>query len=202
MKRALCFLLFGLACGCRGEVTQETPWVGIRGMYDQPKYEMQSEGAFFEDGRSMRPPVEGTLSREEEIDPEVSRGRLEDETGYVLAIPQKVVDRFDREDPKQAMSKMEERGKERYNIYCQPCHGLSGDGKGMVVRHGMLPPPTYHQDRLRHAPDGQIYATIENGKGNMPAYGPQIPINDRWAIVAYVRALQLSQEKVAQEAPK
>jgi mono/diheme cytochrome c family protein len=72
----------------------------------------------------------------------------------------------------------------------------------MIVRHGMLPPPSYHQDRLRHAPDGQIYATIENGKGNMPAYGAQIPIDDRWAIVAYVRALQLSQEKVAQETPK
>lgn len=198
MKRALPLVLL---CACRGEVTQETPYVGIRNMYDQPKYLMQQEGAFFEDGRAMRPPVEGTLSREEEIDPQIARGRLEDESGYVLTIPQAVVDRFG-EDPKGAMEKMTARGQDRYNIFCAPCHSLSGDGKGIIVRRGMLPPPTYHQDRLRHAPDGQIYATIQNGKGNMPAYAAQLPVTDRWAIVAYVRALQLSQAPLAQETPK
>jgi len=140
----------------------------------------------------MRPPVEGTISREEDIDPGIARGRLEDETGYVLTIPEAVVERAG------GMDRLITRGKDRYNIYCQPCHGLSGDGKGMVVRHGMLPPPTYHQDRLRHAPDGQIYATIENGKGNMPAYGAQVPVMDRWAIVSYLRALQISQASVPQ----
>jgi mono/diheme cytochrome c family protein len=89
------------------------------------------------------------------------------------------------------------RGQERFGIYCAPCHGLDGVGQGMVVKHGLIQPPTYHQDRLRHIPDGQLFATIENGIRNMPAYGPQIPTFDRWAIVSYVRALQISQQGVA-----
>ncbi len=193
MRRLLMMFVIAGATGCRGEISTDPPLVPIRNMYDQPRFDMQSETTMFEDGRTMRPPVEGTISREDEIDPRIARGRLEDESGYVLTIPEEVVTRGG------GLESLTARGQERYGIYCTPCHSLTGDGKGMIIRHGMLPPPTYHQDRLRHAPDGQIYATIENGKGNMPAYGPQIPIQDRWAIVLYVRALQISQAPLAQE---
>jgi mono/diheme cytochrome c family protein len=177
--------------GCRGQTSEDPPIVPIRNMYHQPKYEMQQEGAFFEDGRAMRPPVEGAISREMEIDPRLAHGRLDDDTGYVLTIPQEEVERHG------GMDRMLARGQERYGIYCTPCHGLDGSGQGIVVKRGLVQPPTYHQDRIRHMPDGQLYATIENGVRNMPAYGPQIPTNDRWAIVAYVRALQLSQQGVS-----
>jgi mono/diheme cytochrome c family protein len=180
---------------CRGQTSEDPPIVPIRNMYDQPKYEMQQAGEFFADNRAMRPEVEGTISREEEIDPRVAHGRLEDDTGYVLNIPQEALDKFG------GMERTLVRGQERFGIYCTPCHGLDGSGLGMAVKHGFVQPPTYHSDRLRHVPDGQIYATIENGIRNMPAYGPQIPTFDRWAIVAYVRALQLSQQGVTQNAP-
>jgi mono/diheme cytochrome c family protein len=172
---------------CRGQTSPDPPIVPIRNMYDQPKYEMQSAGEFFEDTRAMRPPVEGTIPREEEIDPRIAHGMQEDESTYVLTIPQEAIDHFGGMDHTLA------RGQERFGIYCTPCHGLDGAGHGIVARRGMVPPPTYHQDRIRHMPDGQLYATIEHGVRNMPAYGPQIPTFDRWAIVAYVRALQISQ---------
>jgi len=197
MRRLLSFALCAAAiAGCRGETSADTPMVPIRNMYVQPRYDMQSESPFFEDGRTMRPAVEGTVAREDEIDQGIARGRLDDESGYVLTIPPAVLERHGGWD---ALAK---RGRGRYDIYCAPCHGLTGDGKGMIVKRGLLPPPSYHTDRLRHIPDGQLYATIENGKGNMPPYGPMVPIDDRWAIVAYVRALQLSQASLTQEPKK
>jgi Cytochrome C oxidase, cbb3-type, subunit III len=180
---------------CRGQTTEDAPIVPIRNMYDQPKYQMQHPGEFFDDGRAMRSPVFGTISRETEIDPRVAHGRLEDDTGYVLTIPQEAVNHF------RGMQGLLARGQERFNIYCSVCHGFDGAGQGMAVKRGFVPPPTYHQDRIRHMPDGQIYATIENGVRNMPAYGPQVPTMDRWAIVAYVRALQISQAKVPEKKP-
>ena len=174
---------------CRGQTSPDPPVVPIRNMYDQPKYEMQSGGDFFADDRAMRPQVEGTISREQEIDPRVAHGLNEERNGYVMTIPQEAVDHFN------GMDAMLARGKERYGIYCTPCHGLDGSGLGIVARRGMVPPPTYHQDRIRHMPDGQLYATIENGVRNMPAYGPQVPTFDRWAIVAYVRALEIAQAR-------
>jgi mono/diheme cytochrome c family protein len=181
---------------CRGETSQDPPFVPIRNMYDQPRYDMQSESEFFADGRTMRAPVDGTVSREAITDPRIARGRLEDESGYVLTIPSEVIEKAG------GMPALVSRGQDRYGIYCAVCHGLSGHGDGVVVKRGMLPPPTYHQDRLRHAPDGQIYATIQNGKGNMPPYAAQLAVEDRWAIVAYVRALQLSQAPLAKEGNK
>ncbi len=178
---------FGALAGCRGQTTEDPPYVGIRNMYSQPKYSMQQESVYFDDHRNMRPPVDGVISREEEIDPRIAHGITD--MGYVLVVPPEVVTRAG------GMDAMLARGQDRFGIYCTPCHGLSGAGDGIVIKHnaGMPPPPTYHQDRIRHMPDGQIYATIENGVRNMPAYGPQIPTQDRWAIVEYVRALQVSQ---------
>lgn len=178
---------------CRGQTTEDAPIVPIRNMYNQPKYSTQQESEFFEDHRTMRPPVDGVISREDEIDVRIATGKLEDNTGYVLVVPPEVVSRAG------GMDAMLSRGKERYGIFCTPCHGLAGAGDGIVVKRnaGMPPPPTYHQDRIRHMPDGQLYATIENGVRNMPAYGPQTTVMDRWAIVEYVRALQVSQAQVA-----
>lgn len=183
--------------GCRGQTSKETPIFGIRNMFDQPKYDVQEESAFFADHRTMRPLVDGVVSREEELDPRIAQGRLEDQTGYVLEIPKEVVTRMG------GMDSMLARGKARYGIYCVPCHDGTGSGSGLVKKRAVASgatafvPPTFHQDRLRTMPDGQLFATISNGKSNMPAYGMQIPVNDRWAIVAYVRALQIAQPKLA-----
>ena len=177
--------------GCRGATTKENPIVGIRNMYDQPRYNSQSESPFFEDHRSMRPPVENTVSRELELDPQIAQGRLADDSGYVLALPRSVVETAG------GMENVLTRGQQRFDIYCSACHDKTGSGRGMAVKRGMMAPPTFHQDRIRHMPDGQLFATISNGIRNMPAYGIQVPIADRWAIVAYVRALQLSQASVA-----
>ncbi|MBS2011577.1 MAG: cytochrome c [Deltaproteobacteria bacterium] len=181
---------------CRGQTSRESPIVGIRNMYDQPKYDVQEESSFFSDHRTMRPLVEGVVSREEELDPRIAQGRLEDQTGYVLEIPKEVAQKLG--GPEAMLS----RGRQRYGIYCAPCHDGTGSGNGLVKKRAVASgatafvPPTFHQDRLRHAPDGQIFATITNGKNNMPPYAVQIPVHDRWAIVAYVRALQVAQPKV------
>ena len=190
--------LAGLAAGCRGQTSKESPVVGIRNMYDQPKYDIQEESAFFPDHRTMRPLVDGVVSQEEETDPRMGQGRLEDQSGYVLAIPDEVVN-----DPKSGgLERMVQRGKARYAIYCTPCHDGTGGGNGLVKKRAVASgatafvPPTFHQDRIRHMPDGQLFATISNGKNNMPPYAMQIPVNDRWSIVAYVRALQIAQPKI------
>ncbi len=170
-------------------------------MYDQPRYDVQSESSFFSDKRTMRPAVEGAVSREMETDPRLVKGRLEDNSGYVLTIPQESVASFGGMDP------MLKRGKERYGIYCTPCHDGTGNGKGAVTARAQAGgaaaflPPTFHQDRLRHMPDGQLYATVENGKSNMPPYGQMLSVHDRWAIVAYVRALQLANPRLGDEKP-
>jgi mono/diheme cytochrome c family protein len=185
--------------GCRGQTSRESPIVGIRGMYDQPRYDMQSKVTFFPDHRSMRMPVENTVSREAILDPQVATGRLADDSGYVLTIPKRAIDSFG------GMDKLVARGRDRYGIYCTPCHDATGSGNGEVAVHAVatgaavMKPPTYHQDRLRHAPDGQIFATISNGIRNMPAYGFQIPTHDRWAIIGYFRALQVSQASVGEQ---
>jgi hypothetical protein len=177
--------------GCRGQTSKESPIVGIRGMYDQPRYDMQSKSAFFPDHRTMRLPVADTIAREEIWDPEIGQGRLRDDSGYVLAVPNPVIEHLGGAQAFLA------RGQERFGIYCAPCHDKTGSGRGMAVKRGMLAPPTFHSDRIRHLPDGQIYATISNGLRNMPAYGISIPVVDRWAIVGYVRALELSQAPIA-----
>jgi mono/diheme cytochrome c family protein len=192
-------LCLAALAGCRGESSKDPPIVPIRNMYDQPRYNIQGESGYFSDHRNMRPPVMGAVAREREIDPEVATGRLVDDSGYVLAIPKPVIAGFG------GMDKLLVRGKDRYGIYCTPCHDATGSGNGEVAAHAVatgaavMKPPTYHQDRLRHAPDGQLFATISNGLRNMPSYAFQIPNRDRWAIVGYVRALQVSQASVGEQ---
>jgi mono/diheme cytochrome c family protein len=198
MKLLSLAIMLGLLAGCRGQTSREnTPIVGIRNMYDQPRYEMQSESDFFSDHRTMRPLVEGVVAHDEDVDPQVALGRLEDESGYVMTIPESVIKRNG------GMQALLERGKNRFGIYCSPCHDNTGSGEGLVKRRAVASgaaafvPPTFHQDRIRHMPDGQLFATITNGKSNMPPYAMQIKVDDRWAIVSYVRALQVAGPKMA-----
>ena len=186
-------VLASLAAGCIGMESEKPPIGGIRNMHNQPRYDTQERQPFFADQRSMRPEVEGTVSREMEKSYNAATGVGANRGTYVDVVPQSVVARFG------SMDTMLARGQDRYNIYCAVCHSISGDGKGMVSRRAAslgatgLVAPSFHDDRLRHIPDGQLYATIANGLRNMPSYAHNIPVDDRWAIVQYVRALQLSQ---------
>jgi mono/diheme cytochrome c family protein len=199
------------AAGCRGQTSEDPPILLERNMYDSERYNPESFSSFFPDHRTMRTPVEGTIARDRyEDDPETATGLVADKSGYVLTVPQSIVQRSG------GLERMLERGHQRFGIYCAPCHGQTGDGKGMVVckresvtdpceSRGFPPLPSYEDPRIRRMPDGQLFATITHGARTMPAYGPQIPIPDRWAIVSYVRALQLSQmseAKPSQPEPK
>jgi hypothetical protein len=152
-------------------------------MADQPKNRPLSPSPFFDDGRSERPLLENT----------VARGSIADDE---LFVP-KESNTF----PLQLTPELLKRGQERYKIFCTPCHGLQGDGNGMVSMRGMKHPPSYHDPRLRQVPNGYIYDVVTNGFGGMLGYSAQIPPADRWAIVAYVRALQLSRNVPASELP-
>lgn len=185
--------------GCIGVTSEDPPIVPIRNMFIQPRYNPQARSTFFEDGRTMRPPVAGSVAVE--MDPSISNhsGRTPDNSEWLATVPAEVVER------RGGMDDFVRHGQERYDIYCAPCHGLSGDGQGPVAARvkvlaggadpgsGVMQPPTFHSDALRQIPDGQLYATVTNGVRNMPAYSHSIPQDDRWAIVAYVRALQISQ---------
>ena len=192
-----------LVSACRGQTSEDPPMLPLRNMWAQARFNPMERNNFFTDHRNMRMPVAGTVAREGySEDDRVSQGREPDSTTYIATIPESVTSQF------AGMEAFVQRGQERFGIYCTPCHGRTGDGQGMVpyrAAHGggyaFPAPPTFHQDRLRHAPDGQIFATITNGVRNMPSYAAQIPINDRWAIVAYLRALQISQATIPGATP-
>ena len=152
-------------------------------MADQPSYRPLTASSFFADGRSARPRVAGTVARGELDDAQLSAV----EGAGVIPIP--------------VTEELLARGRERFDIYCSVCHGLAGDGDGMVVRRGFPDPPSFHSDRLRAAPPGYLYRVASRGIGTMPRYETLISARDRWAIVAYIRALQLSQHARAAELP-
>jgi Cytochrome C oxidase, cbb3-type, subunit III len=149
----------------------------------QPKDRPLWPSDFFTDGRSARPLVENTVARGSLIEEELFVPK--DSNAFPLPLNMELL----------------ERGEDRYKIFCAPCHGLQGDGNGMVAVRGMKHPPSYHQDRLRQVPNGYIYDVITNGFGAMLGYSAQVPPRDRWAIVAYVRALQLSRNAKISELP-
>jgi mono/diheme cytochrome c family protein len=198
----------GALGGCQDQTGEDPPILPERNMYDTERYNAESYSQFFPDHRTMRTPVAGTISRDSfEEDPEVRTGLDEQQAGYAMNMPQSVVKSAGGPE------KLVARGQERFNIYCAPCHSQTGDGKGMVVckrekmtdpceSRGFAPLPSYQDARIRQMPDGQLFATISHGVRTMPAYGAQIPIQDRWAIVSYVRALQLSQMAAAKPSPQ
>ena len=168
--------------GCFQELPSEKPPIHINpNMDNQERYRPQGESAFFIDKSAMRMPVAGT----------VARGELNENSAYYRGI--NALGDTIATMPVAVTLPLLQRGQERFNIYCAPCHSTVGDGKGIVVAKGMLPPPSFHTDLLRGYPDGHIYNVITNGIRNMPSYKHQISVDDRWAIVAYVRALQRSQ---------
>lgn len=149
-------------------------------MHDQPRYESMEATDFFEDGSASRWPPEGT----------VARGHLrDDELLYTGKINGEVSDVF----PYLVTREMMNRGQQRYNIFCSPCHDRVGTGRGIVVERGMKRPPSFHIVRLREATPGYFFDVITNGYGAMFGYESRVPVHDRWAITAYIRALQLSQ---------
>jgi len=157
-------------------------------MHDQPKYIPLRESTFFIDARSARPLLEGTIAR----------GHLHDDE---LLYGGKVNGRDATMFPFRVDAAVMARGRERFDIYCSPCHGRTGQGDGMVVRRGYRRPPSMHQDRLRDAPVGHLFDVMTNGFGAMPDYAAQIKAEDRWAIAAYVRALQLSEHATVADVP-
>ncbi len=163
--------------------------VGCRqDMAEQPRYDPLEASTFFADGQSARPLPPGT----------VARGYLREDTELYTGKSGKD---FTNTFPFPVTRTVLERGQERYNIFCSPCHDRTGSGNGMIVRRGYTPPPSFHQDRLREAPVGYFFDVITNGFGAMPDYAAQIPPRDRWAIVAYIRALQLSQHATLEDVP-
>jgi mono/diheme cytochrome c family protein len=158
-------------------------------MHDQPKYIPYRPSSFFGDDRSQRPVIAGT----------VARGQLDEDTAFYTGkgADGKFVDAF----PFPVTKDVVLRGQERFNIYCTPCHDRNGNALGMVVRRGFRRPPSYHIDRLRQVPNGYIFDVITNGFGAMPQYSAQVKPADRWAIVSYIRALQLSQMATIEDVP-
>ena len=157
-------------------------------MHDQPKFIPLRMSDFYADKRSARPIMEGT----------VARGQLKDDTYFYTG---KIGNQEGDVMPFPVTADVLARGQQRYNIYCTPCHSEIGDGHGMIVQRGYRPPPSYHTDRLRKAPIGHFFDVITNGFGAMPDYATQIPVADRWAISAYIRALQLSQNAQQSDLP-
>ena len=165
-------------------------------MVIQPKYEPLQPSTFFADGQSSRPIEPGTVARGQYL------GRPAFETGdvdskVVSYIPLKGFDpneTLGEAEAKAARKATLERGRERFNIYCSPCHSRTGDGNGMVVQRGFSPPPSFHEKRLKEVPPGHFFHVITNGYGAMYSYASRVAPADRWAIAAYIRALQLSRD--------
>ncbi len=157
-------------------------------MANQPRYDPLETSDFFADGMSARPRVANTVARGElSTDPFFDTGKINGALadGYPFAVTREVIDR----------------GHQRYDIYCSECHGRVGDGKGMIPARGYRQPPSFHTDTLRAATTGHIFDVMTTGFGAMPPYGTMIPPRDRWAIVSYIRALQLSQNATVADVP-
>src|SRR5439155_21609228 len=151
-----------------------------RDMRDQPRYETLEASEIFADGQSARPTPAGT----------VARGQLQQDEAFYTG---KTGGNFVPQAPVAIDRQLLDRGQQRFNIYCSPCHGRTATGDGMIVRRGFRRPPSLHIDRLRDAPAGHFFDVMTHGFGAMPRYGAHVQPQDRWAIVAYIRALQLSQ---------
>jgi mono/diheme cytochrome c family protein len=175
MKRGLIALCFVLAA-CRQD------------MHDQPRYKPLAYSGFYDDHRSARPIPEGTVARGPlRVNDVFYSGKKGDEPITEIPVP--------------VTKELLERGENRFNIYCTPCHSRLGDGEGMVVQRGFSHPPSYHTDQLRDAPIGHYFDVITNGLGAMHSYAARVEPKDRWAIAAYIRALQLSQNAQLSDVP-
>jgi len=157
-------------------------------MHDAPRYEPLEASAFFSDGQSSRMPVANT----------VARGQLrEDDLLYTGKIGGQLANEF----PMPVTAEVMARGQERFNVFCSPCHARTGDGNGMIVQRGFRQPPSYYEERLVNAPVGYLFDVMTHGFGAMQDYAAQVPVADRWAIAAYIRALQFSRRGTVNDVP-
>jgi mono/diheme cytochrome c family protein len=157
-------------------------------MQVQPRYNPYDASNFYGDSRSARPPVPGTIARGQlHLDELLYTGKVDGRESDVFPFP---ITRADLN-----------RGRERYNIYCSPCHDVTGSGRGMIVLRGFPPPPSLHLDRLRQAPAGHFFDVMTNGIGVMYSYSARVSPEDRWRIAAYIRALQLSRQATFDDVP-
>jgi mono/diheme cytochrome c family protein len=157
-------------------------------MHDAPRYDPLEQSQFFPDGAASRVLVPNT----------VARGQLrEDEHLYTGKVNGQPATEF----PMPVTAEVMARGQERFNVYCSPCHGRSGEGNGMIVQRGFRQPPSYHEERLRNEPVGYFFDVMTNGFGAMQDYSAQVTVTDRWAIAAYIRALQLSRQATVADVP-
>ncbi len=177
---SLIFLLF-LAVGCSSNMT-------LQAMGHSAYYRSLAPDPFFANGQSARPAVPDT----------VARGHPQDDT---LLFTGKINGQDANEFPFPITKDVLVRGQQEFNVYCAPCHDQTGSGNGMVVQRGFPAPPSYHSDRLRTAPLGHFFDVITNGLGVMPSYAQQVDVRDRWAIIAYIRALQLSEDATINDVP-
>lgn len=177
---------------CRGNASDEPPIHLQRNMFTQDKGKAQSRNNFFEDHRVMRPTEPGTVSTTEAIEPSAYLTGKDDSGQFISRFPEGVT----------VDAKLLDRGQARYNIYCAPCHDRTGNGNGAVIQHVKLTgalwqPKSYYDPAVMAEPVGQLFDVITHGVRTMPSYAYQVPVSDRWAIVAYVRALQRSQNLTA-----
>ena len=175
-RLALLTALVAVGAGCRQD------------MHDAPRYDPLERSAFFSDGQSARPLVANTVARGMlREDTHLNEGKVDGQLATTFPMP--------------ITADVMARGHERFNVFCSPCHGRTGSGNGMVVQRGFRAPPSYHEDRLRNAPVGYFFDVMTNGFGAMQDYASQVPVADRWAIAAYIRALQLSQRATVDDVP-
>ena len=188
MRKATLLVLTLLLGGCRGCPSSRPPIHLNPNMDVQPKLKAQAESAFFYDGAGMRTPVAGTVAQGELREDSVWWTGKDTAGGWVATIPG------------QSEAAVLTRGQQRFGIYCGPCHGPAGDGKGMLFQRAQVQSANLLEQRFRDMPAGQLFDELTHGVGLMPAYGPYIPVSDRWAILAYLRKLQA--ESPAPAAPE
>jgi len=205
----LCLVLIVAVAGFRGQKGKKPPIEIFPDMDHQPKVKAQVPSKFYADNRGNRLPVAGTIPLGYEMP--VSKENPFPEEGKYRSVRFSAgtdylnTGRFDElwgtGIPMPVTAELMQRGKERYTIYCAVCHGASGGGNGIAGQYGLVAIASYHQDRLRTMADGEIFNTITHGKNTMLGYGANIPVDDRWAIVAYVRALQIAQTATISDVP-
>ena len=181
-----------LIIGCGREKTSENTPIHLNPNMDhQPKYKAQASSNFFEDGAAMRSLIEGT----------VARGQLREDSAYYFGMNSR--GDFIESAPVEYSMERLKRGQERFNIYCSPCHSRIGDGKGIMAKpdYQYVVPPDFHSDSVKQFTDGYIYNVISNGIRNMPSYKHQISVDDRWSIILYLRALQMSHNATIDDIP-
>jgi mono/diheme cytochrome c family protein len=196
---ALLVVLTISIAGFRGRRSSQPPIEVFPDMNRQAKYKPQAESKFFADGRADRPLPAGVVARGRTIAPDPDFLREDD----FLYRGRTARGEFARGFPPQLAldEKFMQHGKERYTIYCAPCHGALGDGQGITKAYGMVTTASYHDDRIRQMPEGEIFNTITNGKNTMSPYADKLNPGDRWAVIAYVRALERARQGTVGDVP-